>query len=591
MTNRQEIESILAIDAGSVATKALLVDLVDGASRLIAKGEETSIFGDAAPVSREQLLAGLSGVVAQLEEASGRTLWDARRGLIQPEEDGEGVDALAATTSALPPLRVVVAGLINSLSVEVAREAIESTYAIVQDVIALDEGEQRWGPSRGIETKLEALCQNPPHVILLVGGVDGGAVSPLLDVAQVLVAVASVLEPAQRPTVVYAGNAEAVAPVAELLANLYTFRPVDNVMPSMGTKALDGVQAELERLYLELGAKKLPGIAALQELSAAPMLSAAKAFEAMVRFLAANQGLKRGVLGVNLGGASVQLCAALGEGAHSLVRSDLGTSYGMQQLLGQVKIEDILRWLPFDMAADEARNRLLVREIRPTSLPQSREDLFLEQAAAREALRLALAGLRARWQTDKRAKDLLPALDLIVASGGLLSHAANPGQAALLLLDALQPVGISRLMLDPLGLLPALGAISTVQPVAAAQTLAQDGLLELGTVVAPLGAAREGDIAIKLNMAYADGSTIQVDVPYGSLEVIPVPPGQTATLELHPTRRFDVGLGRKNRGNKIEIRGSAIGLIVDARGRPLHVATQTANQQSKVQEWLWSVGG
>jgi len=593
MTTGQEIESILAVDAGSVTTKAMLVDLVDGVYRLVARGEETAGTSD----SREQLLAGVEGIVQQMEAATGRQLWDPNDGLIMPErEDGQGVDALAVATSALPPLRVVIAGLIQSLSVEQARQAVEGAYAVVQDVVALDEGEQRWGASRGIEAKLEALCQNPPDVILLAGGVNGGAVSPLLDVAQILVALASVLEPPQRPMVILAGNEEARTPVAELLADLYPFRAVDNVMPDLETQALGGVQRELERLYIERGATRVPEIAELQALGtaaqgSAPLVSAAQAFGTLIRFVERRYNLAHGVLGVDLGGANAHLVAATRGGTRSLLRSDLGTSYGLQQLLSQVSIEEILRWLPFDMSADEARNRLLTRELYPASLPQSREDLFLEQAAAREALRLALAGLAASEQRQAGAKGLLPPLDMIIASGGALSHAANPGQAALLLLDALQPVGLLQLVLDPLGILPALGAVAAVQPLAAAQVLEQDGFLELGTVVAPVGAARLGDIALKCKMTYADGSTVQVDVPFGSLEVVPLPQGQTATLELRPTRRFDIGWGSKGRGGKIEVKGGAVGLIIDARGRPLQLAAQPTNQQARVQEWLWSMGG
>jgi len=110
-------------------------------------------------------------------------------------------------------------------------------------------------------------------------------------------------------------------------------------------------------------------------------------------------------------------------------------------------------------------------------------------------------------------------------------------------------------------------------------------------VVAPVGAARLGDIALKCKMTYADGSTVQVDVPFGSLEVVPLPQGQTATLELRPTRRFDIGWGSKGRGGKIEVKGGAVGLIIDARGRPLQLAAQPTNQQARVQEWLWSMGG
>jgi hypothetical protein len=263
---------------------------------------------------------------------------------------------------------------------------------------------------------------------------------------------------------------------------------------------------------------------------------------------------------------------------------------GPDKLREQPPIENILRWLPFAISESEARNRLLAKQLYPLSLPQSREDILLEQAAVRETLSLALEDLRRRWE-EKPGETLLPALDLIIASGGLIAHAPNLGQAALLILDALQPIGLSRLVLDHLGALPALGAVAALQPLAAAQVLDQDAFLELGTVVAPVGAGRPGEIALRFKMEYADKSTVQVEVPYGSLEVIPLPPGQIADLELHPTRGFDIGLGSKGRGGKTQVQGGAIGVIIDARGRPLTFSTKPEEQQARVQEWLWSIGG
>ncbi|NIV37647.1 MAG: methylaspartate mutase, partial [Anaerolineae bacterium] len=90
-----------------------------------------------------------------------------------------------------------------------------------------------------------------------------------------------------------------------------------------------------------------------------------------------------------------------------------------------------------------------------------------------------------------------------------------------------------------------LSTVAMVNPLAAAQVTERDALHNLGTVVAPVGSAREGEIALKFKIAYEDGRSLEVEVPYGSLEVIPLATGQTADLELRPTRRFDVGLGTR----------------------------------------------
>jgi hypothetical protein len=159
-----------------------------------------------------------------------------------------------------------------------------------------------------------------------------------------------------------------------------------------------------------------------------------------------------------------------------------------------------------------------------------------------------------------------------------------------LLLDALQPVGVTGMVLDKLRLMAPLAAVAMVNPLAATHVLERDSLLNLGTVVAPVGTAREGEIALTFKIKYEDGRSLEVEVPYGSLEVIPLPTGQTADLELRPTRRFDVGLGTKGQAGSTKVEGGVIGIIIDARGRPLPVAHDPAEQRERMQRWLWDMG-
>jgi hypothetical protein len=129
-----------------------------------------------------------------------------------------------------------------------------------------------------------------------------------------------------------------------------------------------------------------------------------------------------------------------------------------------------------------------------------------------------------------------------------------------------------------------------VNPAIASLVMEKDALVNLGTVVAPVGTAREGDVALTFKIQYEDGRTLEVEVPYGSLEVIPLPAGQTADLELRPTRRFDVGLGTKGLAGTTKVEGGVIGIIIDARGRPLPIEDDPEAQREKMQRWLWDMG-
>src|SRR5206468_10222302 len=71
------------------------------------------------------------------------------------------------------------------------------------------------------------------------------------------------------------------------------------------------------------------------------------------------------------------------------VSANLGMSYSVSNVMAEAGIENILRWVPFPVDEVALRNRIKNKMIRPTTIPQQLEDLVIEQAIAREALRLA----------------------------------------------------------------------------------------------------------------------------------------------------------------------------------------------------------
>jgi hypothetical protein len=297
-------------------------------------------------------------------------------------------------------------------------------------------------------------------------------------------------------------------------------------------------------------------------------------------------------LGVDVGGSTSTMASMVDNHLDLAIRSDLGLSYSAARVLDEVPPEFISRWLPFEIEPGEIRNFLRNKSIHYRTLPQTREELLLEQAVAREILRLLLKEMMPRWPqgASRLYPDLLPKFHLIVGGGGVLANAPTSGQATLLLLDALQPVGVAGLVLDRARLVAPLAAVAMLNPLAAAQVTQRDALHNVGTVVAPVGSAREGETALTFKIDYDDGRSLEVEVAYGSLEVVPLATGQTADLELRPTRRFDVGLGTRGQAGTTKVEGGVLGIIIDARGRPLPIAEDPEDQRAKMQRWLWDMG-
>jgi hypothetical protein len=185
----------------------------------------------------------------------------------------------------------------------------------------------------------------------------------------------------------------------------------------------------------------------------------------------------------------------------------------------------------------------------------------------------------------------LPACKTIVVSGGVFAHAPRAAQAALIVLDALEPVGIVRLVLDTQSLVAPLGSIAAVAPLAVVEALEADGYVDLAAVVAPVGRARPGRVVLSAQIEYDEGGKLGVEVRSGDLEVLPLGRGQEAVLDLRPRRGFDVGLGGPGRGGRQRVTGGLAGLIIDARGRPLVLASDPEERVREARRWLSDIGG
>ena len=585
---QRESESILIADCGSTRTKVVLLDVVDDQYRFISYAEAPSTVDE----TWNDLSVGVVQAIRHIEETTGRAFLDDEGQLIRPEKpDGKGIDRFLVVSSAAKPLRVALAGLARDISVESARRAVLTTYSRIVDEIACDQDDEQTRP-RTDDEKINAIWHASPDVVCVVGGTDGGATESVLDVVQNIVRVALYLSGEKAPTVIYAGNSQLRETVTQLVGEIAPLHIVDNVRPFPDVENIGPAAEEVELCFYEYQLKSLPGSQVLHDWGAPSILPTARTADYTIRYCDRAWNPSKAALGVDVGSASVTLNVSAQGQSRTVIRSDLGIGYSLNELIEQVDMRDILRWLPFELGTDEARDQLMNKALKPSSIPQMREGMLLEQAAAREALRLSLEDLIPMWpgRVDGDHPDgaMIPPCDPIVASGGIMAHAPYPGHVFLLLLDALQPVGISELYLDEYNLLSSLGAVMDFSPLAMVQTLRGGGLTFLGTVVAPIGRAQPGDsvLAVRpVDKKLGSGT----EVAYGTLARIPFrdfPPG--TMLELIPAKGCDIGLG-PGKSMTMAYKGGIVGLIVDARGRPLPFADDPQVQRERMDSWLWEM--
>jgi hypothetical protein len=262
-----------------------------------------------------------------------------------------------------------------------------------------------------------------------------------------------------------------------------------------------------------------------------------------------------------------------------------------------------MRWVPFEMDERDLRNRVKNKMIRPTTIPQAMEELIFEQAIAKEALRLAFSHHKSFATTLKGVQQQrtigdtfrqvesgetlvnMLDLDLLVGSGGVLSHAPSMNQTAMMMIDGFLPEGITRLAKDSIFMMPHLGVLAQVHPQAATEVFEKDCLIYLGTCISPVGEGKPGQRCLSYNLKFPDGKTETGSLLYGEMKLFPLGVGEEAYLSAIPERGFDIGAGK---GRKIatKVHGGTVGIIFDGRGRPFSLPQDHFERVQKLCEWM-----
>ena len=596
MSQTPELNVIIATDCGSTTTKAILIEKKGDVYRQTFRGEAPTTVE--APF--EDVTKGVLNSIQEIEELSGRTILDGET-IITPAEGDRGVDIYISTSSAGGGLQMMVAGVIKTMTGESAQRCALGAGAIVMDILASNDG-------RLPHQKIERIRQLRPDMVLLSGGTDGGTVTHVVELGEFIAAA----DPKPRfgsgfqLPVIYAGNNKARDEIDKLLGEKTALTITDNLRPTMERENLMPARHVIHDLFLEHVMAQAPGYRKLMSWTGAPIMPTPGAVGEIMQTIARLQSIN--VVGVDIGGATTDVFSVFspeGENVESVfnrtVSANLGMSYSVSNVLAEAGMENVMRWVPFDIADEDLRNRIKNKMIRPTTIPHMLDELVIEQAMAREALRLAFiqhkqlaVGLKG-IQKERTLSDVfdqeeagslidMMRLDLLVGSGGVLSHAPRRHQSMQMMIDAFQPEGITRLAVDSIFMMPHLGVLSTVNEVAATQVFDRDCMIYLGTCVAATGRGKRAGKVFSYEMTMPDGHVESGDMNFGDLKLIPLGDGETAALKAEPAKGWDLGAGP---GKAVEttIHGGVVGVVLDARARPLQFATNRKEQVEAISRW------
>ncbi len=598
-TPSEQIRTIIATDCGSTTTKAILIELQGDEYRLMERGEAPTTVE--APF--EDVTMGVRNAVSEIEELSGRQFLDDEGVITHRESDERGCDLYLSTSSAGGGLQMMVAGVVKTMTTESAERAALGAGAIVMDAIAVDDG-------RLNHEKVNRIRDLRPDMILLSGGIDGGTISHVTEIAE-LIATADPkprLGATYQLPVIYAGNRDARMHIEETLGDKADLRMVDNLRPVLEREVLGPAREEIHNLFMEHVMAQAPGYDKLMKWTDAPIMPTPGAVGMGIQNVADQYDIE--IIGVDIGGATTDIFSVFMDTFNRTVSANLGMSYSICNVLLEAGLDDIYRWLPLDIDPADLRNRIRNKMIRPTTIPHTLEELIVEQAIAREALRMALehhktlaSGLKGVKDTDRDASTTFREVDthtdtmvnmmtvsMVLGSGGALSHAPRRVQSALMMLDAFQPEGITELAVDSIFMMPQLGVLAGVHAQAAAQVFERDCLIRLGTVISPVQRpnARERDLAredaLTVTLSMPDGDRTE-SIGAGEMKRIDLPEDRVVRASLDPGRHWDIGEGY-GRPLETDIRGGVAGIIMDARGRPLKLPEDDEQRRSQLLRWI-----
>jgi uncharacterized protein (TIGR01319 family) len=590
-----KLRYILATDCGSTTTKAILVERVGNGWRQTQRAE--------APTTVEEPFAdvtiGVSNSLTEIGELAGRRFIADDGTIIRRKgaDDPDGCDLYISTSSAGGGLQMVVAGVVAQMTAASAKRAALGAGAIVMDTIASND-------KRRPHERIQRIRELRPDMVLISGGTDGGNVQQVVQIAEQIA-------PAKpRPRfggeyelpVIYAGNKDAAPQVRGIFGKGFDLAVVENLRPTLEQENLGPARDKIHDVFLEHVMAHAPGYDKLISWSDAPIMPTPGAVGDILQRIAARDRLN--AVCVDIGGATTDVFSVFDGTFNRTVSANLGMSYSISNVCAEAGLDKVLRWVHIDMDERELRNRVKNKMIRPTTIPQSAEALVFEQAVAREALRLAYAQHKEFATTLKGVQqqrtvgDLFSQqasgqtivddmrLDLLVASGGVLSHAPKMEQTAAMLVDSFEPQGFTQLAKDSIFMMPHLGVLASVQPEAAMEVFERDCLVRLGWSVAAKGEGKWGKKCFSYRVSGAVSAT--GELACGDVALVRVGPEQEVEVTVEPAKEFDLGAGPGKPLTR-RVKGGTVGILFDARGRPLMLPENPADRRAAVARWanLW----
>ena len=503
---------ILITDIGSTTTKAVLL-------KKTAENDFALVEIKNAPTTVEKpvedVKIGVFNAVKKIEEQTGIQLLAASS---QPKKPIFKDDVLYLTTSSAGGgLQILVIGLTLFDSASSGKRTAFGAGGVILDTFAIDD-------KRTSLEQMQAMKILHPDIILMSGGIDGGAISSLMRLGEILL----LADPKpkfgnNKIPLIFAGNKDAQDLIYELFKNKFQVFIVPNIRPKIAVENLTPAREKIHQLFLDNVMEQAPGYAQVKNIVDDDIIPTPKGVIQSLKII--SESLNENVMAVDIGGATTDIFSDISGEYFRTVSANYGMSYSISNVMKDAGFENIAKWLPPDSNENYIHNYIGNKMLFPTFVPQNEMQIAIEQAVAREAIRMAkIQHLEMNFNTmqigfmekvKKTHRDLakltdtffyqkerekkvfhLYEINIIVGAGGIISHTKKPEQAFAVITDGFQPEGITIIKRDKNFTSPHLGKLSALDENLAEKLLKKDSLENLGIYIHPLGTKWKENVAV-----------------------------------------------------------------------------------------------
>jgi hypothetical protein len=569
----QSVSSLLVFDISPHTTQVCLVKRQEGIYRIMGTGRAPTSISAQGTVNRKSILKALEELTTNTGHAF---LLENGNILIPSATPTRGVDRMCLTWSLPAPIKVALVGLMPAWSINAGTRLVEELPLEIIDQIATTDG-------RSDEDRMDAILSKRPDLIIMTGGVEGGANEIVRSSADLVARTLATLPQDLRPEVIYAGNSEAAEYVKSKLESLTLIFTAPNIQPSLSELDIQPAREVLSGVCNRIWVKRFDLQTGTKSLAFDQLRPTMRATEDFIAILGLCEKRARGALAIQLNGLATAL---------SVSQSGKSMSYQQQngcllvdpgRIINEYNLQDVQIWSPEPVEQSSLVEHLAAEALYPGRLPVSSKDAALAESLIR------LTGMRT-WKSlcekqdfprNMRSLRYCAETDIVLITGNRFHQLQHQGQAMLQMLDIIQPVGLSEVFIDRDNLAASLGTAAQMDPKIPLHCILDQVIPRLATLIAPAHKSREGLRLLSLTLIQENGKATELEVKSGELTSIPLKPGLKAELKIGLHSGANLG-ARFDHGNTLTVVGSLLGIVIDARGRPLVPRKEIKAQQ----EWI-----